>query len=738
MKWKAMIVVLGLLLVGLILVGCGATPEPCPDCPACPECPAVAECPECPTTECPACPECPEAVECPECPTAECPEVECPGLPAGLTEIPFADMWAASGHADAEAEAFRHWDEDDPKEVPTGCAQCHSSPGYQDYIGADGSAMWSVEQAAPVDTVINCTTCHNAAASALAMEAIPFPSGITLTVGTESARCVVCHQGRSSTPSVNAAIENAGVVDEDTVSADLRFTNIHYFAAAASLYGTWVQGGYQYDGMAYDAKFDHVEGYDSCADCHSPHSLELKLEECSMCHDGVATTEDLKDIRMEGSTRDYNGNGDVEEGIYYEVAGLQEMLLQAIQAYGSEVAQSPIAYSAASYPYFFVDANANGQVDEGEADGYASWTPRLLKAAYNYQTSIKDPGAFAHGGKYMIELLYDSTVSLNEKISTPVDLSMAQREDAGHFDSASEAFRHWDGEGMVQAGCVKCHQAEGLPQYLENGANVEMPVSGSLHCTTCHDEANWPARYETAQVTFPSGKTVGFENMDSNLCLNCHQGRESGVSVEAAIARVGVEDDTVSDSLSFRNPHYFAAGATLFGADAQGAYQYEGKEYLGRFAHVPGFDSCVSCHSAHDLNVQVDACSACHTGVESEEDLMAIRMGATDYDGDGDTAEGMAEEVAGVAEQLYAALQAYASDTAGTGIEFNANAYPYWFTDTGERYATWTPRLLRGAYNYTWAIKDPGAYAHNGKYIIQVMYDSIEDLGGDVGGLTRP
>jgi hypothetical protein len=93
-----------------------------------------------------------------------------------------------------------------------------------------------------------------------------------------------------------------------------------------------VQGGYQYDGMAYDAKFDHVEGYDSCADCHSPHSLELKLEECSMCHDGVATTEDLKDIRMEGSTRDYNGNGDVEEGIYYEVAGLQEMLLQAIQA----------------------------------------------------------------------------------------------------------------------------------------------------------------------------------------------------------------------------------------------------------------------------------------------------------------------------------------------------------------------------------------------------------------------
>jgi hypothetical protein len=153
---------------------------------------------------------------------------------------------------------------------------------------------------------------------------------------------------------------------------------------------------------------------------------------------------------------------------------------------------------------------------------------------------------------------------------------------------------------------------------------------------------------------------------------------------------------------------------------------------------VPGFDTCVNCHSAHDLNVQVDACSACHTNVQSEEDLMAIRMGTTDYDGDGNTTEGMAEEVAGVAEKLYAAVQAYASSTAGTAIEFDAASYPYWFTDAGERYATWTPRLLRAAYNYTWSIKDPGAFAHNGKYIIQVMYDSIEDLGGDVSGMTRP
>ena len=41
--------------------------------------------------------------------------------------------------------------------------------------------------------------------------------------------------------------------------------------------------------------------------------------------------------------------------------------------------------------------------------------------------------------------------------------------------------------------------------------------------------------------------------------------------------------------LSFANVHYFAAGASLFGNDAQVAYQYADKEYAGRNMHAPGF-----------------------------------------------------------------------------------------------------------------------------------------------------
>ena len=58
--------------------------------------------------------------------------------------------------------------------------------------------------------------------------------------------------------------------------------------------------------------------------------------------------------------------------------------------------------------------------------------------------------------------------------------------------------------------------------------------------------------------------------------------------------------------------------------------------------------------------------------------------------------------------------------------------------DYGNRYTTWTPRLLKAAYNYQYATKDPGNFAHNGQYILQVLYDSLVDMGGDTGGMTRP
>lgn len=675
--------------------------------------------------------------------------------PQATLEVPFEAEWSGSGHADTSAEAFRHWDEDDPAVIPAACAKCHSTFGYRDFIGLDGTAYGSVENDAQTGSVIACVACHNTAT--MAMDSVVMPSGLEITGLGREARCMQCHQGRESTVSVNAAIE-AAAVDDDAVSEDLGFKNIHYFAAAATKYGTLAKGGYEYADRSYDANTAHVAAFDTCVECHNVHTLEVKVDQCKECHVNVNAVEDLKNVRMNGSLVDYDGDGNTEEGIYYEIVGIQEKVYQAIQAYGADVAGSALVYDAARYPYFFGDANANGAIDEGEG-GYANWTPRLLRAAYNYQVSQKDPGMFAHGGKYIIELLFDSMEDLNTALASPVAMDGMHRTDAGHFAGSEEAFRHWDEEGAIPGSCSRCHSAGGLAMFIKEGVVVSQPIGNGFTCATCHDSVSEFTRRQVAQVTMPSGATVTFSTdkdadgklipVDANLCLVCHQGRESTVSVNKAITGSGAGDDEISDKLSFRNPHYFAAGATLFGGDAHGAYEYAGQTYRGRNLHVQNLNTCVNCHNTHSLQVQVATCSGCHPSVSSVETLHTIRgpnSTGIDYDGDGNVDEGLADEVATMQEAVYAAIQAYATAHGGA-IVYNGGRYPYFFNDAnangkideGEgNYASWTPRLLRAAYNYQWVAKDPGAFAHNGKYILQILYDSLKDLGTSVSGMTRP
>lgn len=688
-----------------------------------------------------------EATDCPECPDV----VEAQPSPAD--QLALVDEWMGSPHNDVESEAFAHWNEDDPAVVEENCARCHSGVGFQDFIGADGSAAGSVEAAPAVGSTVDCVACHNDAARA--MTSVVFPSGVEVTgLGGES-RCLQCHQGRASMVQVNEAIEAAG--DMETVMEDQSFINIHYYAAAATQYGTITKGGYEYEGKTYDSKFQHVEGYDTCIGCHNSHSLELKVEECAACHSGVASREDLAGIRMLGSLVDYDGDGDMEEGIGEEITGLQEILLTAIQAYTGEALGTPAVYNVAAHPYWFQDTNANGTADEDESvrdNAFTTWNGHSLAAAYNYQVSLKDPGGYAHGGKYLIQLLYDSIEDLNGQLSTPIDTANLRRIDNGHFAGSEEAFRHWDSEGLVPADCAKCHSATGLPQFLDEasrardgvtGIVVAQPISNGFQCATCHNDLTTFSRTAVNEVRFPSGAVLSFgEADDANLCLECHQGRESKVSVDAAINRAGVGDDEVSEALTFRNPHYFATGATLFGTEARGAYEYDGQSYNGRFLHVESMDTCIECHDAHALQVQTQVCAGCH----GTDDVTAIRFDSStdDYDGDGDVAEGLAGEVQTLHEMLYAEILAYGAD-AGTPIVHDDHAYPYWFNDANgngalddgeEGFASWTPRLLRAAYNYQWVAKDPGAFAHNGHYILQILYDSLNDLGADVSTLVRP
>ena len=338
--------------------------------------------------------------------------------------IPFFDAWHSSAHADASAPAFTDWNEDGA--IPATCARCHSSQGLIDYAGGDGSPAFQVDSAAPTGSVIDCKTCHNEAVSALTQ--VTFPSGATVEGLGPEARCMTCHQGRASGADVDKVIAKAGTAGEDTVDGALAFTNVHYYPAAASLYAGVAAGGYQYDDQIYDVRFRHVPGFDTCVGCHDPHSLEVKVDACSTCHTGATDNAKLRDIRMIASrNQDYDGDGNTSEGIAYEVQGLREILLSTLRSYAIAHGGA-LCYGAGHYPYWFTDTNGNGTCETSEAafaNAYHAWTPRALKAAYNYQLSTTDPGNFAHNAKYTIQLLHDSIVDLGGAVVPPLDTSCA-------------------------------------------------------------------------------------------------------------------------------------------------------------------------------------------------------------------------------------------------------------------------------------------------------------------------
>ncbi|WP_245307852.1 polyheme membrane-associated cytochrome C [Hoeflea sp. IMCC20628] len=293
--------------------------------------------------------------------------------------------------------------------MPESCATCHSGPGLMDFLGADGTMAGKVDGPAPIESPIDCVTCHNQAATDL--EQITLPSGEVATETSSAAICMVCHQGRESSDSVNAAIAGG---EDDTVNGDLGFLNVHYRAAAATLMGGSVRGGYQYEGKTYADRFVHVPDFNTCTTCHDPHTTKVvAIDQCVACHKGAET---VRDIRI--TPADIDGDGDVKEGIRAEISTLHEKLGEAILLYAADVTGAPVVYDSHAYPYFFNDLNGNGASDADEAkypNRYQSWTPRLLRAAYNYQFLAKDPGAYAHNPRYAIQLAYDSLEDLSSK-----------------------------------------------------------------------------------------------------------------------------------------------------------------------------------------------------------------------------------------------------------------------------------------------------------------------------------
>ncbi|HUJ26325.1 MAG TPA: hypothetical protein VLW85_09920, partial [Myxococcales bacterium] len=236
----------------------------------------------------------------------------------------------------------------------------------------------------------------------------------------------------------------------DTVASGISFSNPHYGSAAATMMGdlthigvqvpaNWGYGTQDFSGAnvgpsGYAGRNFHGVSQESCTSCHNPHTLEVVVNSatCGRCHfneDGtpVNSMGEIEEARQFGFGGDLDGNN-AETSLKSEIDGMAANLLTAIKSYAVLKGGGAICYDAVGTggQYYFKDNGLGGGIAGdgicqpgeivstnayGTAPGW--FTPRLLRSSYEYQYYVKEPAAWAHNPRYIIELLYDATRELN-------------------------------------------------------------------------------------------------------------------------------------------------------------------------------------------------------------------------------------------------------------------------------------------------------------------------------------
>lgn len=345
--------------------------------------------------------------------------------------------------------------------------------------------------------------------------------------------------------------------------------------------------------------------------------------------------------------------------------------------------------------------------------------------------------------------------------STRTVLEFFQRNEAGIAfyptvgavdDADGNAWTHYNWDQSTGAGnrgsCQRCHTATGASNFLSNPAGYDATGAGNnfshlsgwtagtgspqnelLYCWGCHSDVSTGALRNPGAITEQYAAattggpvvTVSYPNLnESNVCMGCHLGREVGQNVATDIDADGVR--------SFINSHYLTAGATIF---SESGYEYAGRSYSSGFHQNVGRSNnfgtgtagpCATCHMTgaepHSFEVlstngspASPLCAQCHTTL----DAAALNTARSTFD----TA----------LNELQLALES-------KGIYY-ATSYPYFFNGaggTGGAFTNWAgvyglaewKNVMGAAFNYNLLHHDPGAYAHNRQYALDLIADSID------------
>ncbi len=300
--------------------------------------------------------------------------------------------------------------------------------------------------------------------------------------------------------------------------------------------------------------------------------------------------------------------------------------------------------------------------------------------------------------------------------------------------------------------CWTCHD----PHANKIDANVRIPVKLSIHSSFA-DPVNNP---RGGRNTFLDGTAIPSAVGNGAICLFCHQGRESGLTVFLNIKKnTGVDPYTNPDVRltginSFQNPHYLESGAILWSRNAWEFFFNGAPQSYSSGIDLHQQQNCMGCHMSqpspngleggHTWRPRIEVCQQCHPGVNSFTDIQA----SGDFNGNGIVESAFAEigtigdpvlGDSGLYGELKAALQA-------KGIFYSPDDYPYFFKSTdfvsSNGFTAWTTNTLTAAFNLSFLFKSGNCTPyHNVFYGAQILQDSLRALGvtsGPVAEFTRP
>jgi len=353
--------------------------------------------------------------------------------------------------------------------------------------------------------------------------------------------------------------------------------------------------------------------------------------------------------------------------------------------------------------------------------------------------------------------------------SYPVDMSLST------FGATANTTQN---AGNNVYACFHCHNGLGtlVWQADQQGTPGAAIIFGDepVMCITCHTPHSQPSGTEfMLRVPKKMTQYSGAVTIDGNyfldgtpipsidktgnatICIFCHQGRESGLTLYATKLAPG-KDITGN----FFNPHYLGTAAMMWGVNA---YEYPGKSYSVNEAHQG--ENCEGCHmdNATDDNLNgghtwwpnVATCNmdSCHGGFgpiaadptsdngPASPDVDTYRASFDTHNYTGETGG----ENLSIAVSIQHLEKMVIDLLADRGIYYDDLSYPYFFSDAAHTtpFTAWTPAAYEAAFNISYIVKglpsgaesqvdvpNASAAVHNYKYAIQLLQDSYQDLNG--------